>query len=1326
MSWENLQTLLKRLFDEVNLNNSVRLPQDIWNDYQTLIQPLLLEYPQEFVELSNGLWIPKAIETGRILSKIRQRFNSDKVKPYLPDLTARIRGDVLLRERPIRNINIITLEGENREIGAIAANLAIKPIQEFSQFQITGWGKTLQAIRNREGMVIVAPTGSGKTEVFLLPLIYELARQIAENSKNISRFVLLYPRVELLKDQLTRIFRYVYQAEQNQLGNNQQLELFSRSRKVSDGIIIGFQFSGVGSDATNTLDNPQLFDGDHLKRFKLLSGECCPICGQGSLLYSKPTTKNSISSLKCNNESCGADFKVSISKNDHAKYKPHILVTTAESLDRLYLNPKFENYLHSISGVLFDEVHLYHSLYGAHIYHLIHRLENLSGHKISKIAASATVAYPERFASKFFYGNDSHPIIIHTASDYPKESSGLEILYFLQSLEEENRVGASPTLIQSTMAVSHGLFIDRPDNKQDRAIVFTESLDLANRLFAQIRDAENRLQLWRFRTVKDEILFQQQSCPNVSPAQCFNHYLEGECWRGILGGLNCTKPITGLREKNLNISYISSQQKNNYWDGDIVVATPSLDVGVDDERIVATFHYRPPRTVFSFIQRRGRAGRAANSIAYTFLIVANSANDHFYFFRRHRLVHGHYELPLNPDNRVLRSMHDRIDKERDKMRAHVERIKHIPQAILNWIWEKLEDCPTIRQYFENWLNDHRDDNYKEKEKSFREWIKQQKERFEAYLNLRWTLQAIEDEAPDTLAEPVKQAFVLVKQFLEGQIELEDDIGDILEKIYQDLGTIIFQEKNEENRRELRDLQTDILQVWDQLQNKVEFGICFDEADQLYSFFQTLEKFREPENSKWILNSAPDVIKTVLQALFYLRQSDVDFFIPDAYFNEVKPIIVAVRSKRRPEKPELKQEDTTKLSTLLIPYRTAYRYSSHPYLSVIETEHEPRWNDVQWGRGGTVGVRLLGEGIHKTDTSPEFRPEKLYVKALKGDEQGKQVVKMCPECLAVYSESRSRRCHHVPLRPVRLYAEAIIERTYSYQPVNLQSISSTFGFLSELDSEITVYGSRARVVNMIFNPDQKEYFPVRDRGNNTWNFEARYVDTQGQPEPVRYGLKTTGVLWNLTGIVDKVLQNEQLKQLVETIKIDGKTKEFNKTLVLHTASHILQKAIATISGVNEEVLEYCFREDNNEVVVWERYEGGSGISQVFIEELKNNSLSIYRELLTSVLCPVNLAERKDWLTTDQLTTELLKTWQLDDNDQESRNFIENIVREAMSERRIEPSSNDSGEVQLPLQCQHLDGCPACLYTNSCTEHLDQPYAVSHLVAEALMKELGKNL
>lgn len=1322
MSWDRLENLLNQMFAEVNRSNEVPSPQDLWDTYQSEIQPLLSEHRQEFVELSTGLWLPKAIETGRILSQLRQRFNADQEGRRL---TGRIRTEVVLRQRPIRNIAVQTLRNEERHIADIAAKLPARPITNFSQFQIEGWDQTLQAIRNIGSLVIVAPTGSGKTEVFLLPLIYEIARQIRTNPKNASRFVLLYPRVELLKDQLSRIFRYVYQAEQNQLTDSGQLELFRRSRKVSEGIIIGFQFSGIASEATDTLQNAQVFDEN--KRFKILQDECCPVCSNGNLLYNKK--RGSVPELQCSNEACSAVFKVSIAKNYHAKYKPHILVTTAESLDRLYLNPnpEFERYLRSLKGVLFDEVHLYHSLYGAHIHHLIRRIEDLSEHRLAKIAASATVANPERFASKFFHGDESHPVTVHDAAapEYPKEPSGLEVIYFLQSPEEENRAGAAPTLIQSVMAIGHGLLRDR-DDRRDRGIVFTESLDLTNRLFAQIRDAEgNRLELWRFRTVLNDLEFQGQGCPNTTPALCASHYLQGECWRGIFGGTNCTQLIPGFRERTLDISSVSSQGREDYWNSDIVVATPSLEVGVDDDRIIVTFHYRPPRTVFSFIQRRGRAGRAADAVAHTLMILANTASDHFYFFRRNRLVYGSYELPLNPSNPVLRAMHDRIARERSRMHYHIARPgNNIPAGILDWIWEKLEESPIIRDNFGDWLEENRNAPNKQRQRHLKAWIHEQRQRFEDYLNLRWNLLDIENESPDTLTQAVQEVFGLVRRYLDGETDLRKNIRDRLEHIYTELGKLAFAEEDAEARQEILTLQANLLTVWDRMQRPAELGIGFDQADGLYNFFHTLEKFR---GSVWILNSAPDVIKTVLQALFYLRtasgdanpsQSAVDFFIPDAYFNEVKPIIVAVRTSRG-NRTELKQEDTTKLSTLLLPYRTAYRYHRHPLLSVVETEHDPRWVQARWAQGGTVGVRLLGEGVHLTGDRPEFRPEKVYVKALKGDKEGKQVVKMCPECFAIYSENRTRRCHNVALRSVRLYAEAIIERTYSYRHDDLSRVSHTLQLVSDLSGDITVIGSTARVENMLWEKTKKEY--VTPRNSQPWNFEALYVGADGKPEPVRYGLQTKGIAWNLREVTERLLQDDRLKSQVEGVEIDGTRKTFNRTLILHTASHMLQKAIASISGVNEQVLEYCFREDTSEVVVWERYEGGAGISEVFVEALRSNRVDVYRELLASVLCPVNLAERTDWLTPDDLSAELITNWHLHDAD--SLVLVDTIVREASAERQVERHQPDeNGEVQIPLQCQQRDGCPACLHTNNCTERFEQPHAVSHFVAEALLRAL----
>jgi CRISPR/Cas system-associated endonuclease/helicase Cas3 len=119
-------------------------------------------------------------------------------------------------------------------------------------------------------MMIIAPTGSGKTEVFLMPVVYSIARSITENPNNPRNFIFLYPRVALLKDQLKRIFRCVHLAEQN--GSfHQQGSLFGSAPQVSDGqkIVIGFQFSGILSDGRDTLNNPDIFE--NRRRLKLLT-----------------------------------------------------------------------------------------------------------------------------------------------------------------------------------------------------------------------------------------------------------------------------------------------------------------------------------------------------------------------------------------------------------------------------------------------------------------------------------------------------------------------------------------------------------------------------------------------------------------------------------------------------------------------------------------------------------------------------------------------------------------------------------------------------------------------------------------------------------------------------------------------------------------------------------------------------------------------------------------------------------------------------------------------------------------------------------------------
>src|SRR2546421_810378 len=264
MSFEALRDLLHSMFSQMNVANEVSPPMEIWNTYKAEILALA-DSPDPnirkiFTAYGNNILLPQPLEAARILQNLRQRFSIDEEGRRL---VGRIRAETVLRTRPRRDVPRESLHGNAEQI----AGLTPANFTNFSQFHINGWERVLNTIHDRDGLVIVAPTGSGKTEVFLLPLIYEIARAINSGEKNIPRFVLLYPRVALLKDQLARIFQYVHNAEQAFISLQPTLPLFGsnplKEQGVSDkGIIIGFQFGGIYASTDDTKANRDLFTDD--------------------------------------------------------------------------------------------------------------------------------------------------------------------------------------------------------------------------------------------------------------------------------------------------------------------------------------------------------------------------------------------------------------------------------------------------------------------------------------------------------------------------------------------------------------------------------------------------------------------------------------------------------------------------------------------------------------------------------------------------------------------------------------------------------------------------------------------------------------------------------------------------------------------------------------------------------------------------------------------------------------------------------------------------------------------------------------------------------
>ncbi len=1324
MSYPQLRDVLQTAFNDINATNDVASPQALWNDHAAAIRPLIgTEMESNFVALGEvpgatgpeEVWLPNALEAARVLRRLRQRMSADDAGH---DLVGRMRAAVQLRNRPRYDRLIADLISSGGDIGEIA-RLAPANIEAFSSFQVDGWTRVLNAISNLENLLIIAPTGSGKTEVFLLPIIHSIARGLTNSSPQ-GRFVLLYPRVPLLKDQLARVLRYVWATDQRDNLNGQ--------------LIIGFQFGGVGANAEQTLQNRDVFDNG---TFRVV--ERCPVCRQGELRVQR-RNKSGVTPLACN--SCEARWSTSIAKNDHNLCHPHLLVTTAESLDQFTLNPAppFEDYLRTLTGIGFDEVHLYHSLYGVHISQLLRRLEELrGGDPLVKIGASATVSNPGNFAAKLFEGNATGSVPVHDARESPydadSEPVGLEVVFFLQSPEGERVPGSNSTLIQTIMGAGHAVLSRDPappsELDKERAIVFTQSLDTVGRLSAQMNDAENVRGggLYRFRTVQSEIALpsdtsvqgsaQLVGCPQTDPLRCTQIYHAGECWRGLLGGRNCWQEVPKLRVDPLDVRKVSAQERTNFWNGDILIATPVLEVGVDDDRIKSTIHYLPPNSVFSFIQRRGRAGRGANSTAYTLMVLGNTPSDQFYFFRRNRLINGGFELPLNPSNPRVRQLHDRLMIERNRMGQFMQQSgrTEIPRGVWSWVWDKLTSCPMLRGYYQPDFLAQQGAPWQDQKQWTKGWVQQELKKLQNTLGLRNLLRQLEEEMPAELGAVAEAALQAVDGFLQNGNPTAAEVGQRLRAVGRGIADIIYDEPPPEpelsDRLDIASNRTKDL--WYALQQQTS-GPSLEDTQRLHDFFVS---FRRLFESDWVLLFPPGSLKIVLQAMFYLHlgtddnpnelscPSRMEFYTPDSYFQNVRPVVIEKRrfaqvggvaqSDDGPmQTVGLEQEEISRLSTTLLPYMTAYRYHG-AFLSTLDTRNVgmPQIMPNSGGRQiKRVTVKLNEpEGVSRGD---EFEAHKVGVRALSTDDGGMQLVKMCPGCLRVFGLSRSRPCHD-GLITVKLRLSPVVQRGYTAQ--DFTRITPNISRLDRMNGRTTILGS---------DVSYKRYMPNESGGwkpiSRDEEFEARY------DRALRYEFPSKGLRWNLSSIVSLLLEDQELAAALQDANIEER-KDLNADLVVHTAAHLLVRAMSAISGVNEELLEYVCEADVREAVVWERFEGGAGLTEVVVNALQSDPMRVYSEMLASVLCPIQLAETTPSTGFDALRAELSQRWRLPADGE----FLNDLLSDVQAEQA---SQSQTATDERPV-CSKHDGCPTCVHMTYCTCRREQTSRVSRLVAEAIL-------
>ena len=180
-----------------------------------------------------------------------------------------------------------------------------------------------------------------------------------------------------------------------------------------------------------------------------------------------------------------------------------------------------------------------------------------------------------------------------------------------------------------------------------RAFLFTDDLDVTNRLYDDLRDAEaftNFLVVQMRRTPLANI---RGAGPDATIRD-----IEGQRWRiceDIGHPLHC----------RLVVGRTTSQDAGVNQSANIVVATAALEVGFNDPLVGAVIQHKVPCGMASFLQRKGRAGRDRVMRPITLTVLSDYGRDRAFYQAFEDLIDSSLEpqyLPIrNPYVLKIRS-----------------------------------------------------------------------------------------------------------------------------------------------------------------------------------------------------------------------------------------------------------------------------------------------------------------------------------------------------------------------------------------------------------------------------------------------------------------------------------------------------------------------------------------------------------------------------------------------------------------------------------------------------------------------------------------------
>ncbi|MCK9871172.1 DEAD/DEAH box helicase [Nocardiopsis dassonvillei] len=519
--------------------------------------------------------------------------------------------------------------------GPLSARVAAQQVgsRELSRFQVDATRSIFGSlVRGRNhGVIVGAGTGSGKTLAFYLPAFAAMA-EAARSGKPGVHTLALYPRIELLRDQL-----------RDALSTAQETEdvLSSELRRP---LRIGALYGHTPNNTESLRNGSQKGWRPVPQRGLICPYLMCPQCGTGDLLWSDRDRDRGLERLTC--LQCTAELphgRLALTRQSMRDTPPDLLFTTTEMLNRHSANPYLGGLLgwtgrHRPSLVLLDEVHTYSGPQGAQVALLLRRWRHAVSKPITFVGLSATLKDAERFFAQLTGLPTANIDCIEPTTDCMEEESREYAL----ALRGDPVSGTSLLSASIQTAMLFGRFLDPQENGPgpeslfgNTGFLFTDDLDVTNRFYDDLRDAEGGQS--RFgRTGRKAVLASLRS-PDLP--QNLDRYQDGQSW-------NLMDKIghhldSGLRSRALRIGRTSSQDAGVDLNAQLTVATASLEVGFNDPRVGLVLQHKAPYDAAAFIQRRGRAGRRRGTRPVTVITLSDYGRD--------RLAYQGYEALFAPE-----------------------------------------------------------------------------------------------------------------------------------------------------------------------------------------------------------------------------------------------------------------------------------------------------------------------------------------------------------------------------------------------------------------------------------------------------------------------------------------------------------------------------------------------------------------------------------------------------------------------------------------------------------------------------------------------------